>query len=123
MQNKEKAWWAKLKGYPGITFRKMKQTYFSFIPMGSKSAFQRRKNTSMKALKIEVMQVGSKSDMFHICTHFHKTIKVVLGGYHRILFRVKVKTVKLIGGRRYLAVIQMMAFTQIMVIWTPWITP
>ncbi len=47
--------------------------------------------------------------------------KVVLGGYHRIFFRVKVKTVNLIGGRRYLAVrsglympaqiIQMMAFT------------
>ncbi len=31
-------------------------------------------------------------------------IKVVLGGYHRIFFEVKVKTVKLIGGRRYLAV-------------------
>ena len=27
--------------------------------------------------------------------------KVVLGGYHRIIFRVKVKTVKLIGGRGY----------------------
>ncbi len=57
--------------------------------------------------------------------------KVVLGGYHRHFLGVKVKTVKLIGGRRYLAVrsglnvrmlaqiIQMMAFTQIMAIWTP----
>ncbi len=33
-----------------------------------------------------------------------KSFKVVLGGYHRIFFDVKVKTVKLIGGRRYLAV-------------------
>ncbi len=34
-------------------------------------------------------------------------LKVVLGGYHRIFFGVKVKTVHLIhviGGRRYLAV-------------------
>ncbi len=30
--------------------------------------------------------------------------KVVVGGYHIIFFEVKVKTVKLIGGRRYLAV-------------------
>ncbi len=33
-----------------------------------------------------------------------KFFKVVLGGYHRNIFGVKVKTVKLIGGRRYLAV-------------------
>ena len=32
------------------------------------------------------------------------TLKVVLWGYHRIFFEVKVKTVKLIGRRRYLAV-------------------
>ncbi len=30
--------------------------------------------------------------------------KVVLGGYHRNIFGVKVKAGKLIGGRRYLAV-------------------
>ena len=57
--------------------------------------------------------------------------KVVPGGYHRYFFGVKVKTVKLIGGTRFLAarsglnvrIIQTMAFTQIMVYWTPWITP
>ncbi len=69
-------------------------------------------------------------------THLH--VKVVLEGYHRYFFGVKVKTVKLIGGRRFLAarsglnvrrllymsaqIIQMMAFTQIMAIWTPAIT-
>ena len=31
-------------------------------------------------------------------------IKVVLGGYHRNFFEVKVKTFNLIGGRRYLVV-------------------
>ncbi len=57
-----------------------------------------------------------------------QTFKVVLEGYHRYFFGVKVKTVKLIGGRRlrllYMPaqVIQMMAFTQIMAIWTPAIT-
>ncbi len=30
--------------------------------------------------------------------------KMVLGGYHRILIRVKVKTINQIGGRRYFAV-------------------
>ena len=34
----------------------------------------------------------------------NEMLKVVLGGYHRFFFGVKVKTVKLIGGRRYLAV-------------------
>ncbi len=67
--------------------------------------------------------------------------KVVLEGYHRYFFGVKVKTVKLIGGRRFLAarsglmvqitlrllympaqIIQMMAVTRIMAIWTPAIT-
>ena len=32
------------------------------------------------------------------------SFKVVLGGYHRNFFGVKVKIVNLIGGRRYLAV-------------------
>ncbi len=76
-------------------------------------------------------------------------LKVVPGGYQRYFFRVKVKTVKLIGGTRFLAarsglnvrtysksvqmtlrllympaqIIQTMAFTQIMVMWTPWTTP
>ncbi len=55
--------------------------------------------------------------------------KVVPGGCHRYFFGVKVKTVKLIGGTRlrllYMPaqIIQMMAFTQIMAIWTPSITP
>ncbi len=58
-------------------------------------------------------------------------LKVVLEGYHRYIFGVKVKTVKLIGGRKFLAaksglmpaqIIRMMAFTQIMAIWTPAIT-
>ncbi len=69
-----------------------------------------------------------------------KSIKVVPGGCHRYFLGVKVKTVKLIGGTRFLAarsglnvrtyskympaqIIQMMAFTQIMAIWTPAITP
>ena len=61
-------------------------------------------------------------------------LKVVLEGYHRYFFRVKFKTVKLIGGRRSnglddikaaimpAQIIQMMAFTRIMAIWTPAIT-
>ncbi len=64
--------------------------------------------------------------------------KVVLEGYHRYFFRVKVETVTLILGRRFVAarsglnvrrllympaqIIQMMAFTKIMAIWTPAIT-
>ncbi len=32
----------------------------------------------------------------------HGYLKVVLEGYHRYFFGVKVKTVKLIGGRRFL---------------------
>ncbi len=50
--------------------------------------------------------------VFH-AAHLHKTIesahhrfhdfKVVPGGYHRYFFGVKVKTVKLIGGTRFLA--------------------
>ncbi len=59
------------------------------------------------------------------------SLKVVPGGCHRYFFGVKVKTVKLIGRTRFLAarsglnaqIIQMMAFTQIMAIWTPAITP
>ncbi len=61
------------------------------------------------------------------------SLKVVLEGYHRCFFGVKVETINLIGGRRFLAarsglnirmtlrllympaqIIQMMAFTQIM---------
>ncbi len=53
-------------------------------------------------------------------------LKVVSGGCHRYFFGVKVKTVKLIGGTRLLykpaQIIQMMAFTQTMAIWTPAIT-
>ncbi len=33
----------------------------------------------------------------------HNFVKVVPGGYHRYFFGVKVKTVKLIGGTRFLA--------------------
>ncbi len=63
---------------------------------------------------------------------------MVLQSFYRYIFGVKVKTVfkkKLMGGRRFLAarsgldvgtclpkVIQMMAFTQIMAIWTPGIS-
>ena len=64
-----------------------------------------------------------------MCTSFGEEckVKVVRDGYHRYFFGVKVNTVKLIGRRRILAArsdlkptqfIQMMAFTQIMVIWT-----
>ncbi len=65
-------------------------------------------------------------------------IKAVLGGYNGQFFRVKVETAKLIVGRWFFAamsslkgkvysnmsakVIQTMAFTQIMVMWTPWIS-
>ncbi len=57
--------------------------------------------------------------------------KVVPDGYHRYFLGVKVKTVKLVGGIRFLAVrsglnaqiIQMIAFTPIMDIWTPGINP
>ncbi len=49
--------------------------------------------------------------------------KVVLEGCYRYFFEVKIKTVKLIGGRICLPkIIQMMAFTPIMAIWTPAIT-
>ncbi len=57
---------------------------------------------------------------------FATEFKVVLEGYHRYFFGVKVKTVKFEGGRRLLCmpaqIIQMMAFTRIMAIWTPAIT-
>ncbi len=53
-------------------------------------------------------------------------IKVVLDGYHRYFFGVKVKTVKHIGGRRlrmlYMPgqiILIILAITQIMAIWTP----
>ncbi len=68
---------------------------------------------------------------------FH-SVKVVLHRSHGYFFGVKIKTVKLVGGRRFLAarsdlnarmtlrllcmpaqIIQMMAFTQIMDIWRP----
>ncbi len=54
--------------------------------------------------------------------------KVVLHRSHGQFFGVKVKTVKLVGGRRFLAarllcmpakIIQMTAFAQIMDIWRP----
>ncbi len=76
-----------------------------------------------------------------------KALKVVPEGCCRIFSGVKFKTVKLVGGRRFLAarsglnvrrylmvymtlrllymvaqIIQMMAFTQIIAIWTPDIT-
>ncbi len=56
-------------------------------------------------------------------------IEVVPDGYHRCFFGVKVKTVTFKGGRRFLRllympaqIIQMIAFTQIIDIWTPGIT-
>ena len=60
---------------------------------------------------------------FTLCTFNH--VKVVLEGYHRYFFGVKVKTVKLMTLRLlYMPaqIMQMMAFTQIMAIWTPLIT-
>ncbi len=62
--------------------------------------------------------------------HITRLIKVVAGGSHGYFFEVKVETVKLIGGRWFLRllymsaqIVQMMAFTQTMVIWTPWRCP
>ncbi len=51
-----------------------------------------------------------------------KLLKVVLHRSHGYVFGVKVKTVKLIGERRFCMpaqIIQRMAFTQIMDIWRP----
>ena len=68
--------------------------------------------------KLSIICINSESRHVIVTSHIGNVImmiminnmapplyfKVVLGGYHRIFFEVKVKTVKLIGGRRYLAV-------------------
>ena len=46
--------------------------------------------------------VAHKSDSDWLAVQ-HDLFKVVPGGYHRYFFGVKVKTVKLIGGTRFLA--------------------
>ena len=69
---------------------------------------------------------------FNAHEYFHSKFKVVLEGFSQIIFGVRcvqtVETVKRIGGRWFLLymsaqIIQAMSFTQLMVIWTPWITP